>query len=94
MNISNGMGSSESGLIGGSDRTGARDGGFMQVAPRPDLVVIGDAHRIPGGQGELLLGEGLRRAATEGGRVGLSGGARPRFRLLRRARARAPDPAD
>lgn len=56
VNISNGMGSSESGLIGGSDRTGGRDGGFMQVAPRPDLAVIGDDHRIltrPGEEGIL-----------------------------------------
>ena len=53
--ISNGMGSSESGAIGGTDR-GNRDGGFMQFDPRPDLAVISDDHRIlttPGSEGTL-----------------------------------------
>ncbi|MBL0150786.1 MAG: acyl-CoA synthetase [Ideonella sp.] len=55
ISISNGMGSSESGVIGGADR-GSRDGGFMQFDPRPDLAVVSDDHRIlttPGSEGTL-----------------------------------------
>lgn len=53
--ISNSMGSSESGVIGGNDR-GSHSGGFMAVEPRPDLAVIDDQHRFvsaPGAEGTL-----------------------------------------
>jgi fatty-acyl-CoA synthase len=53
--ISNALGSSESGLIGGRERK-ADGGGFMQIDPRPDLAVIDDQHRIvtaPGSEGTL-----------------------------------------
>ncbi len=53
--VSNGMGSSESGVIGGRDRVD-HSGGFMVIDPRPDLAVIGDDGRIvdaPGTEGTL-----------------------------------------
>jgi len=53
--ISNALGSSESGAIGGVDRADHADG-FMVFEPRPDLAVIDDAHRIvtePGAEGTL-----------------------------------------
>jgi acyl-CoA synthetase (AMP-forming)/AMP-acid ligase II len=53
--VNNGMGSSESGVIGGGERpTGGE--GFLRIAPRPDLAVIDEQHRIvsaPGGEGTL-----------------------------------------
>jgi fatty-acyl-CoA synthase len=55
INLSNGLGSSESGVIGGRDRTD-HTGGFMVIDPRPDLAVIGDDGRIadaPGTEGTL-----------------------------------------
>jgi fatty-acyl-CoA synthase len=55
INISNGMGSSESGVIGGRDRVDHR-GGFMVIDPRPDLAVIGDGGTLvdaPGAEGTL-----------------------------------------
>ncbi len=53
--ISNSMGSSESGTIGGNDR-GSHAGGFMSIEPRPDLAVIDDERKIvsaPGSEGTL-----------------------------------------
>ena len=43
--ISNSLGTSESGTLGGADRAD-HAGGFMVFEPRPDLAVIDDAHRI------------------------------------------------
>ena len=43
--ISNSLGSSESGLIGGKDR-GDHHGGFMVFEPRPDIAVVDDEGRI------------------------------------------------
>lgn len=53
--INNGMGSSESGVIGGGERP-ADGEGFLRLAPRADLAVIDDQRRIvttPGAQGTL-----------------------------------------
>jgi 3-oxocholest-4-en-26-oate---CoA ligase len=53
--LSNGIGSSESGVIGGGGRPLSGDG-FLRLAPRPDLAVIDDTHQIltaPGGEGTL-----------------------------------------
>ncbi len=53
--INNGMGSSETGLIGGSEKKSPGEG-FMQLSPRPDLAVIDDAGKIvsaPGDEGIL-----------------------------------------
>ena len=53
--ISNGMGSSESGVIGIGERPASGEG-FMRLAPRPDLAVIDDQRRIvtaPGAEGTL-----------------------------------------
>ncbi len=53
--ISNAMGSSESGVVGGKDR-GEHSDGFMVIEPRPDLAVIDDSGRIvntPGALGTL-----------------------------------------
>ena len=55
INISNSLGSSESGLIGGKDR-GDHHGGFMVFEPRPDIAVVDDERRIvtaPGAEGTL-----------------------------------------
>ena len=53
--ISNGMGSSEAGLVGGGDKP-VEGSGLIRIAPRPDLAVIDDALRIvsiPGAEGTL-----------------------------------------
>ena len=53
--INNGMGSSESGVIGGGERPASGEG-FLRLAPRPDLAVIDEQHRIvtaPGAEGTL-----------------------------------------
>jgi len=53
--VTNALGSSESGALGGADRAD-RDGGFMVFEPRADLAVIDDAQRIvtaPGAEGTL-----------------------------------------
>jgi fatty-acyl-CoA synthase len=53
--ISNGMGSSESGVLGGRDRVD-HSGGFMVLDRRPDLAVIDDEGRLvdgPGAEGTL-----------------------------------------
>ena len=53
--LNNGMASSESGVLGGGDKTPEGEG-FMRVAPRPDLGVISDDLRIlsrPGEEGIL-----------------------------------------
>ncbi len=53
--ITNALGSSESGALGGVDRADHADG-FMVFEPRADLAVIDDAHRIvtaPGAEGTL-----------------------------------------
>ena len=53
--VSNGIGSSESGMIGSGERPGSGEG-FMRIAPRPDLAVIDDQRRIvtaPGAEGTL-----------------------------------------
>lgn len=50
--INNGMGSSESGLVGGGDKpVGAREG-LIRITPRPDLAVIDEARRILGAPGD------------------------------------------
>jgi fatty-acyl-CoA synthase len=73
--LSNGLGSSESGLIGGRERAG-HDGGFLMLDPRPDLAVIDDSGRIvdaPGSEGTLArtgytpigyYGDPIKTAAT------------------------------
>jgi len=43
--INNGMGTSESGMIGGGPRPGQGEG-FMRLAPREDLAVIDDTLKI------------------------------------------------
>lgn len=53
--ISNGMGSSEAGLVGGGDKP-VEGAGLIRIVPRPDLSVIDDAYRIvstPGAEGTL-----------------------------------------
>ena len=53
--INNGIGSSESGVIGGGERPASGEG-FLRIAPRPDLAVIDEQHRIvsaPGAAGTL-----------------------------------------
>jgi 3-oxocholest-4-en-26-oate---CoA ligase len=53
--ISNSMGSSEAGLVGGKERPPGSDG-MLQMEPRPDLAVIDDELRIvtaPGSEGTL-----------------------------------------
>jgi fatty-acyl-CoA synthase len=55
ISISNSMGSSEAGLVGGKERPPGSDG-MLQMEPRPDLAVIDDALRIvtaPGSEGTL-----------------------------------------
>lgn len=53
--LNNGMASSESGVLGGGDKTPEGEG-FMRIAPRPDLSVISEDLRIltqPGEEGIL-----------------------------------------
>lgn len=53
--LNNGMASSESGVLGGGEKTPEGDG-FMRIAPRPDLSVISEDLRIlnqPGEEGIL-----------------------------------------
>jgi fatty-acyl-CoA synthase len=53
--FNNGMGSSESGVLGGEGRP-AKGEGFIRIAPRPDLALVDEAMRIvtaPGARGVL-----------------------------------------
>ena len=54
--VNNGMGSSESGLVGGGDKPVGDKEGLIRITPRPDLAVIDDARRLrsaPGEEGTL-----------------------------------------
>lgn len=54
--VNNGMGSSESGLVGGGDKPVGDKEGLIRITPRPDLAVIDDAHCLrsaPGEEGTL-----------------------------------------
>ncbi len=73
--INNGMGTSESGVIGGGERPSQGDG-FMRLAPRIDLAVIDDNRQLvhaPGAEGTLARsgytpigywGDPIKSAAT------------------------------
>lgn len=54
--VNNGMGSSESGLVGGGDKPVGDKEGLIRITPRPDLAVIDEAHQLrtaPGEEGTL-----------------------------------------
>jgi 3-oxocholest-4-en-26-oate---CoA ligase len=54
--VNNGMGSSESGLLGGGDKPVGDKEGLIRITPRPDLAIVDDAHRLrtaPGDEGTL-----------------------------------------
>ena len=54
--VNNGMGSSESGLVGGGDKPVGDKEGLIRINPRPDLAVIDEAHHLrtaPGEEGTL-----------------------------------------
>jgi fatty-acyl-CoA synthase len=54
--VNNGMGSSESGLVGGGDKPVGDKEGLIRITPRPDLAVIDDARCLrtaPGEEGTL-----------------------------------------
>lgn len=54
--INNGMGSSESGLVGGGDKPVGDKEGLIRITPRPDLAIIDEAQGLrtaPGDEGTL-----------------------------------------
>ena len=54
--VNNGMGSSESGLVGGGDKPVGDKEGLIRITPRPDLAVIDESHQLrtaPGDEGTL-----------------------------------------
>lgn len=54
--VNNGMGSSESGLVGGGDKPVGNKEGLIRITPRPDLAVIDESHQLrtaPGDEGTL-----------------------------------------
>lgn len=54
--VSNGLGSSESGLVGGGDKPVGDKEGLIRITPRPDLAVIDESHQLrtaPGDEGTL-----------------------------------------
>ena len=54
--INNGMGSSETGLVGGGDKPVGDKEGLIRISPRPDLAIIDDARGMrtnPGDVGTL-----------------------------------------
>ncbi|MGI9154709.1 MAG: AMP-binding protein, partial [Rubrivivax sp.] len=54
--VNNGMGSSESGLVGGGDKPVGDKEGLIRINPRPDLAVIDEAPQLrtaPGEEGTL-----------------------------------------